>query len=164
VQRAQMIHGPEKHRYFRDEHAGAHRRTKILCLIDNSEFGQTPDEHVKGKTGCTCCPRISKAEGTILDWLEMQSLDFEYQKRFAPCHDKAVLPFDFYLADRRLLIEYDGEHHYHEYHTPLRDMQRRDSIKTEWARRNGYHLLRILYWDKDKIPSIPSVVCLGEQS
>lgn len=159
VNKAEMVHGKRKHQYFRDEYTTGKQRTRILCLEHDCEFWQSPDAHMAGKTGCTYCRRISKAERCIFEWLEKHNLKFEYQKKFSSCRDRAVLPFDFYLPGEQLLIEYDGEHHYFEYFTSVVEVQRRDAIKTKWAEKNNYRLLRIPYWESVNIPSILKKAC-----
>jgi len=41
-------------------------------------------------------------------------LDIEYikQKRFEKCRNKLPLPFDFYLPNENICIEYDGIQHF----------------------------------------------------
>lgn len=154
VQKARNIHGQDKYRYFRDTYTTGKKRMKILCLEHGTEFWQSPDAHMAGKTACTFCQRISKSERAIYDWLEKHHLHFVYQQCFRSCRDQRPLPFDFFLPNQRLLIEYDGEHHFKEFYSSVKEVQRRDAIKTQWAEKNGYRLARIPYWDATKIPSI----------
>ena len=71
----------------------------------------------------------------------------------------------FYTQEKNvenLLIEYDGEYHYKAIRgsTPeikqknLEIQQRRDKIKDEWAKANNIPLLRISYWDFDRIEEL----------
>ena len=61
-----------------------------------------------------------------------------------------------------LLIEYDGEYHYKAIrgstpeikHKRFEDCQSRDKIKNEWAKANNIPLLRIPYWDFDRIEEL----------
>jgi hypothetical protein len=72
------------------------------------------------------------------------------------------LRFDFYLPNLNLLIEYDGEGHYkaifgstiEEKQKNLEDCKKRDKIKDDWAKANNIPLLRIPYWDFDKIEEL----------
>ena len=43
---------------------------------------------------------------------EKIAIKFERQKRFDGCKDIRMLPFDFYLLDYNICIEYDGEQHF----------------------------------------------------
>ena len=73
-----------------------------------------------------------------------------------------LLKCDFYLKDFTLLIDYDGEYHYKPVRgsTPeqkqknLEICQRRDKIKNDWAKVNNIPLLRIPYWDYDRIEEL----------
>lgn len=74
------------------------------------------------------------------------------------------LPFDFYIPKMNIAIEYDGEGHYMpikrgnmtqkdaEYN--LKQIQKRDDIKTNYCKNNGIVLIRIPYFDFDNISSI----------
>ena len=74
------------------------------------------------------------------------------------------MPFDFYLSDYNMCIEYDGEHHY----KPTRFggmskekakdrfefQQQKDKIKNRYCQENKIKLLRIPYWEFDNIEEI----------
>ena len=61
-----------------------------------------------------------------------------------------------------MLIEYDGHGHYmpcfgstpEKKQKNFKDCQRRDKIKNEWAKANNIPLLRIPYWDFDRIEEL----------
>ena len=64
--------------------------------------------------------------------------------------------FDFYLPDYNRLIEFDGEQHYHanggwSNENNLALVQERDKIKNEYALSHNIPLVRIPYWERDKI-------------
>lgn len=63
------------------------------------------------------------------------------------------LPFDFYLPDYNILIEYDGEQHYKvsfgQNEEKLLKQQEYDKIKTEWCKQNNIKLVRIPYFNKN---------------
>ena len=40
------------------------------------------------------------------------NIKFETQKKFKNCKNKLPLPFDFYLPDYNILIEFDGKQHF----------------------------------------------------
>ena len=69
------------------------------------------------------------------------------------------LPFDFYIPDLNITIEYDGRQHYEiiDYFGGLDgfiDTKIRDTIKTIYCKENNIKLIRIPYWDFDKIEKI----------
>ena len=121
----------------------------IIICKKHGEFEQVPDDHLSGST-CPWCT-ISKGEEKIRQYLNLIGIEFEYQKRFNKCKDIGVLPFDFYLSQHNLLIEYDGEQHFFpvpfskRYIEDFKHTQRRDKIRNEFAKKNKIGLLRIPY-------------------
>ena len=75
-------------------------------------FNQSYWNHTYGH-GCKNC-NISKGELSIENYLTEQQIEFEREKKFSECINKRMLPFDFYLTNLNICIEYDGEHHYNE--------------------------------------------------
>ena len=100
---------------------------------------------------------ISKGERKVKEILENKGILFEQEKRFGDCRNpktNALLSFDFYLPDYNLCIEYDGIQHFEETtwrHESLEDGQYRDSIKNQYCKDNNIKLIRIPYWDYDKL-------------
>jgi very-short-patch-repair endonuclease len=66
------------------------------------------------------------------------------------------MPFDFYIPHLNMCIEYDGEQHYLPIYGNkcLKYVKSNDLIKTNFCKSNGIKLLRIPYWDADKIPQL----------
>ena len=101
-------------------------------------------------------------EAKLTKYLSEKNIKFTPQKTFQTLRDINLLKCDFYLEDLNLLIEYDGAFHYKAIigSTPenkqkiLEAQQRRDKIKDEWARKNNIPLLRIPYWDYDRIEEL----------
>ena len=54
----------------------------------------------------------SSGEFIIKSFLERNSIKYESQKGFRYCRYINSLPFDFYLPDYNICIEYQGEQHY----------------------------------------------------
>jgi hypothetical protein len=91
---------------------------------------------------------VSHGEMTIYRYLLQRDLDFELQKRFDNLIDKSYLPYDFYLPDFNLLIEYQGRQHFKVSKSSMfkKDfdaMQRRDQLKRDYAQQNNINLLEI---------------------
>jgi very-short-patch-repair endonuclease len=114
--------------------------------------------------------RVSKGEKCIIDCLNRFKVKFEMQKTFPDCrgqNNKCPLRFDFFLVDYNILIEYDGEHHYAPINKGYRDKlvhestKINDEIKNKYIAEKGIGLLRIPYWEYDKIAEILiEVICL----
>lgn len=107
------------------------------------------------------CPKCSKKESVgefkIKTYLESNNINFISQKWFADCRDINPLPFDFYLPDNNVCIEFDGRQHYEETkwsHNRLEYTQKHDHIKTIYCEENGITLIRIPYWDINNIDTI----------
>lgn len=109
-------------------------------------------------TRCRKCGS-SKGEKEVRRILDCHSIPYEDQYRFKDCKYKKPLPFDFYLSDYNLAIEYDGIQH----HEPrsgfdgeagFKLLKLKDSIKDDYCKINGISLLRIPYWDFENIEEI----------
>ncbi len=108
-----------------------------------------------------CASTISRGEYAIKKYLENNNIKFYMQFRFHNCRTTVPLPFDFYLPDYNVCIEYDGEGHYkpikrgnisdEQAQEILNDVKHRDEIKTVYCRKNEIKLLRIPYWEFNNI-------------
>ena len=104
-------------------------------------------------------PKMSVPEKKIKKFLIENNIKFYQEKIFKECFFKKELPFDFYIPEYNLLIEYDGEHHF----MPIKLfggqenfelIQKKDKIKNEWAKRNKIKLIRINYKEYKNINKI----------
>lgn len=140
-------------------------KTKINCrckIHRDSYFKMLPSHITQGQTGCVSCySKSSINEKIIADFLTQYEYKFERQKTFDGCKYESLLPFDFYLTDYNIAIEYDGEGHdkviprgnmtYEEAENELKLIIIRDNIKTEYCKQNNIPLIRISYKDKEQI-------------
>jgi len=157
--KANIVH-PGKYDYSLVEYINAKTKVKIICKKCNSVFLQLPHSHLSGR-GCPKCNE-SKGENRVAKYLSENNISFIPQKTFKTLRDINPLFPDFYLDDLILLIEYDGHGHYipcfgstpEEKQKNLEDTQRRDKVKNEWAKANNIPLLRIPYWDYDRIEEL----------
>ena len=134
---------------------GFHIKGKILHHKCGNIFEQSPADHCY-KSGCPFC-RESQGEKRIERWLKEHHYKFIRQKRYADCKDKRKLPYDFYLPDYNILIEYDGEQHFRvvrfnemDWYDAVENFKRikkHDRIKNRYANKNNIPLLRIEYWN-----------------
>jgi hypothetical protein len=90
---------------------------------------------------------LSFGELTIYKMLLQLDVQFETQKRFKFIKDKKPLPFDFYLPQFNLVVEYQGIQHFTEAfrkdNETLNDRQRRDELKRNSAEQNAINYLAI---------------------
>lgn len=124
--------------------------TPILhqCLIDGFQWRATP-AHILGGTGCPQC-KETNGERIIRQWLERNNISYEFQKTFADCKDKNLLPFDFYLPDYNAVIEFNGKQHYEpiDYFGGQEKFElqiKHDKIKFDYCNENNIRLLCIKY-------------------
>jgi very-short-patch-repair endonuclease len=103
--------------------------------------------------------RESIGERLIKEYLDNNKINYEQEKIFKSCRNINPLPFDFYLPDYKICIEYDGELHYKVVEhfggeKKLKMQKNNDKIKTDWCLLNNIELLRIPYNKKKKISEI----------
>ena len=101
------------------------------------------------------------AKGQCQSFFDDNNIAYVSQYRFEDCKNIRTLPFDFYLPDYNICVEYDGELHYKSVdyfggEKALQDTQMRDDIKTQYCINNNIHLIRIPYWEFENINTILS--------
>lgn len=106
-----------------------------------------------------CRKTVSLGEQKIKEYLLNNSIKYISQKRFNDCKDKYPLPFDFYMPDYNICIEYQGIQHYQALEifggaTGFQTLQLHDNIKQEFCARNNTKLIIIPYWDFNNISII----------
>lgn len=125
------------------------------CLIHDYEWSPTPS-NVLREHGCPKCNE-SKGEAQITQWLRQHKIINTPQKRFLECFDTKPLPFDFYIQELNVCIEYQGEHHYRpvnfggisdeEAYNNFLITQHHDEIKRNYCTSNNIKLICIPYFE-----------------
>ena len=112
-----------------------------------------------GQRCASCSKKHSNGESKIANWLFEHHIVYVFQKTFDNCRDERPLPFDFYLPDYNMIIEYDGAQHFRPvlFHHSLEQfsdeekalayVQKHDAIKNQYCYDNSIELLRIGYYD-----------------
>lgn len=146
-----------------NDYINAHTRNlKIKCgICSDGEFITCFNNYKKGQNMCEKCSRsMSKNERRIEKFLKSLNIEYIYEKTFQDCKDKKVLPFDFYLPQYNLCIEFDGEQHFNDHmystystipYVNLEYTQKHDKIKNEYCANNNINLLRIPYYKENHI-------------
>jgi very-short-patch-repair endonuclease len=143
------IHG-DKYDYSLVDYKNSNDKIKIICPI-HGMFEQSPRNHKNRQHGCPgCCE--SKGERKIKQLLNNNNIQYIRQKIFDKCIDKTTLPFDFFLPNYNLCIEYDGKQHFEKIdywggEENLKYIQNHDNIKNDFCENNNINLLRISYKD-----------------
>lgn len=115
------------------------------------------------QNGGAKCPKCINKESigseTITKWLDEKGFYYIKEYRFSDCRNIRPLPFDFYLPDHDICIEYDGEQHFR----PVRHLGgkdhydktvKNDKIKNDYCRDNNIELIRISYYENKNISNI----------
>jgi len=153
-----------KYDYSKFVYRNANTKGIIVCKL-HGEFLQKPYSHL-ALHGCPIC-NSSKGELKIHSHLINSGINFIHQKSFDDCKNSNTgrkFKFDFYIPSKSLLIEYDGYQHFKSgacmrgkfflTQKELKETKYRDKIKTQYAKRNGFRLLRIKYTQFSKIDEI----------
>lgn len=132
------------------------RNLNIQCSCGNiftTSFNNYSKYGVQTCYSCSC--KESAGEARIRSFLESNKIEFIQEKRFNECRDNRPLPFDFYLTQYNLVIEFDGQQHFKEIGRGNHEITvKHDKIKNEYCKLNNIDILRIPYWDGNNIEDI----------
>lgn len=144
---------------LRPTHKRANNNSIIWeCLCDCGNHTEVACGNlVRGHTLSCGCRHRSKWEVFIHDFLVSLDVEFVEEKRFNGCKNKKgsdVLPFDFYLPQFNLLIEYDGLHHFEPVNgwggeEKFNITKENDEIKNNFCKLNNINLLRLSYMNTE---------------
>ncbi len=142
------------------------RQTHILYKCtkhDSDELQEMTLDHFRAsKVPCRIC-QISSGELKVKQYLDEHKIKYVYQHTFPDCRNVRPLEFDFYLPTLLVAIEYDGKQHFEPMHFSNSDKtylesyelgKQRDRIKDQYCLEHAIRMIRIPYWDYDKIDSI----------
>lgn len=136
---------------------GSYTNIKTPILIHHSRcnhtYTVTPSNFLNGQR-CPYC-NMSVGEHYVMESLDELHIKYVFQKKFSECRDKRVLPFDFYLPEHNMCIEYDGEQHRQVNAFGSKDKKqakwhfevqhKHDLIKNKYCEDNNIRLLRLWY-------------------
>lgn len=132
----------------------------IQCGFCGETFTTSLVSYQAGKTMCRkCSSKISYGELAIREVLDLYHINYKDEHLFDDCRDKKPLPFDFYLPDYNLCIEYQGEQHYKAVEffggeESLKIRQLHDQIKRDYCNLNNIVLIEIPYWEYKNIQQL----------
>lgn len=148
--------------YSKSIYTLAHNPITITCKI-HGDFVTTASNHIHGVSGCPLC-RASGPEIAIMKILNDLNIAYTYQKTFPGLVGTTgkKLRYDFYLHDKKAVIEFDGIYHFQpinhgsfvQAQASFTKMQQYDKIKNIFLASNNISLLRIHYKDVRKIKPI----------
>ena len=132
--------------------------TKVIIICPkHGEFQQIPNFHLLGQ-GCPSCKK-SIMENKISELLKSKNVIFNRQKIFEKCKNINYLPFDFFLPEYNLVIEYNGKQHYEPIkwfggEETLFYIKNNDEIKKKFCIENNINYVEISYKENNKIKNI----------
>jgi hypothetical protein len=145
ISKSKEIHG-DKYDYSLVDFKNV--RGKIKIIYNGLIYEQLGYLHLEGKAPRGTEDKISKGEYFISCFLINNNIKYINQHWYSDCRNILPLPFDFYLPDYNILIEYDGRQHFEsvDLFGGQEGFERRklnDEIKNKYCIKNGIPLLRI---------------------
>ena len=132
------------------------KKYKFICPECNYVFSKQIYNMSCKEEWCPNC-KISKGEKKIKSWLDHNNINYihdePYFKDLLSNKGNPLRP-DFILPDYKIWIEYDGEFHYKDMTGTLHINKIHDKRKDKYAKKHGWKLIRIPYWEFENIESI----------
>ena len=130
------------------EYVSAHTKILMKHNICGHEWKIVPNNILNG-VGCPHC-KTSHGEKAVEAFLTENKINYISQKTFSDCKDKRVLPFDFYLPEKNIAIEYQGIQHYKPREVfggekQLHKQRHHDWLKRKYCQKNNITLITIRY-------------------
>jgi hypothetical protein len=155
IDKCNLIHN-SKYEYSLTNYINNKQKIKIICP-KHGLFLQSPKHHIRGHGCPSCGNNYSRGEEKIKKWLNSNNIKYIQQHRFEDCKGpKYKLPFDFYIPDFNMCIEFDGKHHSVPIFGEKSFLKNKKSelIKNNYCLENKIKLLRIGYLDEKNIKEI----------
>lgn len=130
------------------------KKSKWLCECDCGSLIEVTSSNLKNGHTTSCGCTISKGEEKIASILTLLNIQFQREYKFKELPNRR---FDFYLPEKNICIEFDGKQHFEyvaTWHKTKENFDQallRDNEKTEFCASNNIKLIRIPYWDYDKL-------------
>lgn len=131
------------------EYKNAHDKIECKCLKCGETFYLRPD-HIRRGIGHSGCNK-SLGEERLEKYLKEHNINYIGQYRFGDCVRKERdMPFDFYLPDLNIAIEYDGIQHYEPVvkfggEEGFAELKLNDYFKTSYCIKHNIELIRVPY-------------------
>ena len=144
----------------RDSDSSNNQRRLWLCKCDCGNYRLVSTYNLRKGYVKSCGCLKSKGEEKIAQVLKKTNIRFKTQKKFQNCKNinfNIPYRFDFYLLDYNICLEYDGEQHFKytnrgwDTEEQFKKTQKRDNIKNQYCKEHNIKLIRIPYWDYDRL-------------
>ena len=164
VRKAKAVHG-DKYDYSQIiQIKGNKTKLDIICPV-HGIFKQSANAHLHGY-GCPHC-KTSYGEEQIRKCCEELGYNIyeDFFMNYRGYSWMGYMHLDCCFPKLNIAFEYDGQQHYRpvmwrgagtpeQAEEAFKKTQRRDALKNQLCEENGVKLVRIPYWDFDKIPEI----------
>ena len=132
-------------------------KTYWICKCDCGNICSVPQSNLLNgwSTSCGCARANGATAKYIGELLKQNGISYIPEYRFDDCRDKQALPFDYYLPDLNIAIEYDGIQHFKPVdlfggEQAFLILQKHDEIKTDYCKEHNIELIRIPYTTTDE--------------
>ena len=131
-----------------------------VCLCECGNTCKVDSNNLTTLHTYSCgCIKYSIGVHNILNILQNNNIEYQMEYSIPGKYDGCPYRFDFAIIKNNQiirLIEFDGEQHYRSGRgymdvENLQKRQERDNRKNKWAIDNNIPLVRIPYWERDKI-------------
>ena len=158
------------------KYAGSHKDGSMWeCRCDCVKTIIVQARFLKRGSVKSCGCLQSMGEEIIANFLDRNNIKYIRQKKF----DNLVglgngkLRFDFYIDDKKVLLEYNGRQHYMPVDfkgegqeialAKFKNQQIYDDLKRTFANENNYDLIEIPYWEENNIEIILTEKLLSKE-
>ena len=129
----------------------------LYCSLHDYYFTLAPVSIVHNRVSCCRKSNVTHKSELMCTFLESLGLIIEREKTFKDCKDAYTLPFDCYIPEYNIIIEYDGEQHfkpvrfsnkesYQESLLKLEYTKKHDKMKNNYCKRNQIDIIRVPYY------------------
>ena len=127
----------------------SHRKYKFNCDACHHDFSSTLDHVVNGRWCPTC---KNKTEKLVLEFIQnlFSKKDVKHQFKHEKVRNIRELPFDICILPHKIIIEVDGEQHFHNvshFRSDALEQFERDCNKMKIIFEEGYSVIRIVQED-----------------
>ena len=165
-----QLYGPNGVRYAGPSTIKDYRGSRkdfFICPLCGNKFLSIRANIKNGHTsscGCSHTNKTSKGEQRIIDILQKENIKFEREKRFESATRIVRCRFDFYLPEKNILLEFQGQQHYEfvkfffEKESDFKKRQELDRLKISAALAMKIPLYCIPYWELDNLKSFEDLI------
>ncbi|MBU8689510.1 hypothetical protein [Priestia megaterium] len=142
------------------EYKSAREHVEIKHNVCGHIWNIKPNNFLNGHR-CPNCVTTHNSKGiySIKNYLSHRGISYTLEQKFDDCFHKERLPFDIFISKSNILIEFDGIQHFKPVgvfggEETFEYRIKNDQIKNDYCIKHGIQLIRIPYWEQEKIDDI----------